>query len=170
MWESDLSESWQVGWFGIHSSSRALPEARTHFHCFCASFVFGTLRSVVSKEELSCRRRQGRQLMKESTCKSYQPQLTIKLSTWISFAAAPTIYCLWSLSWPVQTIRKQEIRQRKKRKTTNLQVKKAAATRMTPKRRPKMSPRIPPSPILAVGGAAVTCAHCAGRCTWTFLG
>ena len=46
--------------------------------------------------------------------KSYQPQLTIKLPTWISFAAAPTIYCLWSLSWPVRAIRKQEIRKWKK--------------------------------------------------------
>ena len=35
-------------------------------------------------------------------------------------------------------------------------MKKAAARRMTPKRRPKMSPRIPPRPIFAVGGGAVT--------------
>ena len=38
----------------------------------------------------------------------------------------------------------------------NLQVKKAAARRMMPKRRPKTRPRIPPRPILASAGAAVT--------------
>ena len=38
----------------------------------------------------------------------------------------------------------------------NLQVKKAAARRMMPKRRPKTRPRIPPRPIFAVGGGAVT--------------
>ena len=35
-------------------------------------------------------------------------------------------------------------------------MKKAAARRMTPKRSPKTRPRIPPRPILAVGGGAVT--------------
>ena len=38
----------------------------------------------------------------------------------------------------------------------NLQVKKAAARRTTPKRRPKTRPRIPPRPIRAAGGGAVT--------------
>ena len=43
-----------------------------------------------------------------------------------------------------------------KKRKKYLHVKKAAARRMTPKRRPKMSPRIPPRPIFAVGGGAVT--------------
>ena len=44
----------------------------------------------------------------------------------------------------------------KKENKKYLQVKKAAARRITPKRRPKTRPRIPPRPIFAVGGGAVT--------------
>ena len=63
----------------------------------------------------------------------------------------------------------KKLEKEKEKTTTHLQVKNAAATRMTPKRRPKMSPRIPPSPILAVSGAAVTCAHCASSCALDFF-
>ena len=52
-------------------------------------------------------------------------------------------------------MRKRENNGKKKNKKY-LQVKKAAARRITPKRRPKTRPRIPPRPIFAVGGGAVT--------------